>query len=73
MGLTGCSAARTLKKLGAIIFCGDDNEQVRKKIENSNFLLDKFWLSKNSIDNIVISAGIDISKCKIKDYLKKIV
>ena len=71
MGLTGCSAARTLKKLGARIFCWDDNEQVRKKIENSNFLLDKFWLSKNSIDNIVISPGIDISKCKIKDYLKK--
>ena len=71
MGLTGCSAARTLKKLGARIFCWDDNEQVRKKIKNSNFLLDKFWLSKNSIDNIVISPGIDINKCKIKDYLKK--
>ena len=71
MGLTGCSAARTLKKLGARIFCWDDNAQVRKKIENSNFLLNKFWLGKNLIDNIVISPGIDISKCKIKDYLNK--
>ena len=34
MGLTGCSAARTLKKLGAKIFFWDDNAQVRKKIEN---------------------------------------
>ena len=71
MGLTGYSAAKTLKKLGASIFCWDDNAQVRKKIENSNFLLNKFWLSKNSIDNIVISPGIDINKCKIKNYLKK--
>ena len=71
MGLTGCSAARTLKKLGARIFCWDDNAQVRKKIESSNFLLNKFWLGKNLIDNIVISPGIDISKCKIKDYLNK--
>ena len=71
MGLTGCSAARTLKKLGARIFCWDDNAQVRKKIENSNFSLNKFWLGKNLIDNIVISPGIDISKCKIKDYLNK--
>ena len=71
MGLTGCSAARTLKKLGARIFCWDDNAQVRKKVENSNFLINKFWLGKNLIDNIVISPGIDISKCKIKDYLNK--
>ena len=71
MGITGCSAARTLKKLGAKIFCWDDNAQVRKKIESSNFLLNKFWLGKNLIDNIVISPGIDISKCKIRDYLNK--
>ena len=71
MGLTGCSAARILQKLGAIVFCWDDNAQVRKKIKNSNFLVNKFWLDKNLFDNIVISPGIDVSKCKIKDYLKK--
>ena len=71
MGLTGCSAARTLKKLGAKIFCWDDNEQVRKKIENFNFSLNKFWLNENLVDNIVISPGIDVNKCKIKNYLKK--
>ena len=30
MGITGFSTARTLKKLGAKIFCWDDNSKVRK-------------------------------------------
>ncbi len=37
MGLTGCSAAKAFRKLGAQVFCWDDNIKVRKKIENSNF------------------------------------
>ena len=71
MGLTGCSAARTLKKLGAQVFCWDDNIKVRKKIEKFNFTFNKFWLDNNLFDNIVISPGIDINKCKIRNYLKK--
>lgn len=71
MGLTGCSAAKTLKKLGAKIFCWDDNSKTRKKIKNLKFPLNKFWLNKNFVDNIVISPGIDVSKCKIRNYLKK--
>ena len=71
MGLTGRSAAKTLKKLGAEIFCWDDNKKTRKKIKNLKFPLNKFWLNKNFVDNIVISPGIDVSKCKIKNYLKK--
>ena len=71
MGLTGCSTAKTLKKLGAKIFCWDDNEKTRKRIKNLKFHLNKFWLNKNFVDNIVISPGIDVSKCKIKNYLKK--
>jgi len=71
MGLTGCSVAKTLKKLGAKIFCWDDNSEVRKKIKNLNFPLNKFWLSQNFIDNIVISPGIDIDRCKIRKYLRK--
>ena len=71
MGLTGCSAAKTLEKLGAKIFCWDDNRKTRKRIKNLKFPLNKFWLNKNFVDNIVISPGIDISKCKIKSYLKK--
>jgi len=71
MGLTGCSVARVLKKQGAQIFCWDDNIKIRKKIENFNFPLNKFWLDQNLVDNIVISPGIDINKCKIKNYLRK--
>ena len=71
MGLTGCSAAKTLKKLGAKIFCWDDDVKIRKKIKNLNFPLNKFWLNQNFVDNIVISPGIDVSRCKIKNYLRK--
>ena len=42
MGLTGCSTARALKKLGAQVFCWDDNIKVRKKIKTLIFLLINF-------------------------------
>jgi len=70
MGLTGCSVAKTLKKLGVKIFCWDDNIKIRKRIKNLNFPLNKFWLNRNFVDNIAISPGIDVNKCKIKNYLK---
>ena len=41
MGITGCSAARTLKKLGAKIFCWDDDTKIRTKVRNLNFSLNK--------------------------------
>jgi len=71
MGITGQSVARTFRKLKARVYCWDDSEKVRKKLKNLNFPLNKFWLSKNSFDSIVISPGIDIHKCKIKNYLRK--
>ena len=71
MGITGCSAAKVFKRLEAKIFCWDDNEKVRKKIKNLKLPLSKFWLNQKLIDAIVISPGIDITKCKIKNYLKK--
>ncbi len=71
MGLTGCSVAKTLKKLGGKIFCWDDDAKIRKKVKKLNFPLNKFWLKQNFVDNIVISPGIDINRCKIKKYLKK--
>jgi len=71
MGITGRSVALTLKRLGIQIFCWDDNTKIRKKVKNLNFPLEKFWSKKNQIDKVVISPGIDIKKCKIKNYLKK--
>ena len=71
MGITGCSVARVFKRSKAQIFCWDDNKKTRKKIKNLKFPLSKFWLNQKLIDIIVISPGIDINKCKIKNYLKK--
>ena len=71
MGITGCSAAKTFKRLKAKVFCWDDNEKIRKKIKNLKFSINKFWLNPETIDTIVISPGIDISRCKIRNYLKK--
>ena len=73
MGLSGCSTARTLKRLKAKIFCWDDNSKIRKKIKKFSFPINKFWLNnnKNLIDYIVISPGIDVNKCKIRYFLKK--
>ena len=71
MGITGCSAARVFKNLKTKTFCWDDSEQVRRKIKRLNFKADKFWLNQDSVDKIVISPGININKCKIKEYLKK--
>jgi len=73
MGLSGCSAAKLLKKMKTRILCWDDSTKVRKKIKKMNFPISKFWLDKgkNSIDYILISPGINIDKCKIKFFLKK--
>ena len=69
MGLTGCSTAKKFKDLKANVICWDDNAKIRKKI--NKFKLDKFWLKAESVDNIVISPGIDIENCNLKNYLKK--
>ena len=37
MGITGCSAAKTLKRFKAQIFCWDDNEKIRKKNKKFKF------------------------------------
>ena len=71
MGKTGCSAAKVYKMLKSKIYCWDDNKIIREKAKKLNFEVQKFWLNKNSFDNIVISPGIDINKCEIKDFLKK--
>ena len=72
MGITGCSAAKVLKESKAKIFCWDDNKNTREKTKKLNLNVNKFWLNKKDVvDNIVISPGIDIKKCKIKNYLKK--
>ena len=71
MGITGRSAARAFKRLNAEVYCWDDNKETRKKIENLNFKIKKFWTNKILVDYIVISPGIDINQSKLKNFLKK--
>ena len=70
MGITGLSAAKVLKKLKSKVYCWDDQKKVREKVKKLGFKVKQFWLDKNAPDNIVISPGIDINKCKIKNYLQ---
>ncbi len=46
MGITGCSVATTIKKLGAQIHCWDDNIKIRNKVKSLSFPLKKFWNKK---------------------------
>ena len=46
MGLTGCSAAKVLKKAKAKVFCWDDDKKTRQNIQKLNFTIDKFWVNK---------------------------
>jgi UDP-N-acetylmuramoylalanine--D-glutamate ligase len=71
MGMTGFSTAEALQNSGASIFCWDDNKKIRKKIKSLKFPLNKFWQNKEIFDFILLSPGIDIEKCKLKNYLKK--
>ena len=43
MGITGLSAAKTLKKLGAQVLCWDDNQKIRKSGNQ------EFWKSEKHI------------------------
>ena len=71
MGKTGLSAAKTFQKMKAKLYCWDDNKNVRKKIKKLSFNVNKFWKENNLIDVILLSPGIDINKCRIKNFLKK--
>ena len=70
LGKSGLSSYRFLKKNNKI-YLYDDN-----KIKNQNLDIQKKIIHyKNiihtKIDFIIISPGIDIKKCKLKNYLKK--
>jgi len=71
MGLTGFSVASKLKKLNTDVYCWDDKKRTRDKAKKKGFKINKFWLNKKLIQNIVISPGIDIEKCKLKNYLRE--
>ena len=69
LGISGKSCLKFLfKKNNVIVF--DDNSTL-KNIQNKSFFLSKEKISKINFDFIVISPGIDLKKCKLKNFLLK--
>ena len=69
LGLSGNSCLKYLyKKNNVKVF--DDNKYL-KNIENKKFFLDKKKILKNKFDYIILSPGIDIKNCTLKNYLSK--
>tara|TARA_B100000963_G_scaffold360563_1_gene391897 strand:+ start:1053 stop:2348 length:1296 start_codon:yes stop_codon:yes gene_type:complete len=67
LGLSGNSCLKYLYKKNNIkIF--DDNNSLKNK-ENKKFFLDKKKILETKFDYIVLSPGIDIKKCTLKNYL----
>ena len=64
LGKSGISSYKFLKKK-ADVYLFDDNSKINKKLVS----LSK--ISEISFDVIIISPGIDISKCKLSIFLKK--
>jgi len=70
MGKSGFSSYHFLKKTNYIKIY-DDNKKIIKNKPIKKFFLEKSKISKIKFDYIVISPGINVSKCNLKNYLKK--
>ena len=68
-GLSGKSAFEFLKKKNTCIIY-DDNKHIIPKKYNS-FLIKKTKLNKIKFNYIIISPGINIEKCELKNFIKK--
>jgi len=69
LGKTGISGYQYLKKNNQISLY-DDNKNIFIKKNLKKLLLDKNKIRKNKFDYILISPGININKCNLKNYLK---
>ena len=69
LGLSGNSCLKYLYKKNNIKIFDDNNSLKNNK--NKKFFLDKKKILQNKFDYIVLSPGIDIKKCTLKNYLIK--
>ena len=69
MGKTGISSYNFFKKKNKIYLYDDDEKIVKRKFKK--FFLNIKKISKITFDFIVISPGININKCNLKNYLKR--
>jgi UDP-N-acetylmuramoylalanine--D-glutamate ligase len=70
LGKSGLSTYSFLKKSN-VISLFDDRIIAKKKIKYSNTTYKE--ITKKEFDCIIISPGIDINKCKLSRFLKKII
>ena len=70
MGKTGLSSYNYLKKNNKI-FLYDDNKKIFKKKYLKKLFLNKNKICKIKFDYIVISPGINVKKCNLKNYLER--
>ena len=68
LGRTGISSYKFLKKKAAV-YLFDDNPEIVRKINKKCISLKE--LKRIKFDKIIISPGIDISNCKLSNFLKK--
>ena len=72
IGKSGISAFNFLKKYNKISLF-DDNKKVKLKNFTKNKLISFNKIKKFEFDIIILSPGINIKKCKLKNFLKKII
>ena len=70
LGKSGLSAYKFLKKNNKI-YLYDDNKIKNQNLEIKKKLIQYQDIIHEKIDCIIISPGIDIKKCKLKNFLKK--
>jgi len=70
MGKSGFSSYHFLKKKNYIKIY-DDKKKIIKNKSIKKFFLEKSKILKIKFDYIVISPGINVNKCNLKNYLKK--
>ena len=70
MGKTGFSTYHYLKKSNQI-FLYDDNKKIFKKKKIKKFFIEKKVITQKKFDYILISPGINVKTCSLKNYLKK--
>jgi UDP-N-acetylmuramoylalanine--D-glutamate ligase len=70
IGKSGISAFNFLKKYNKISLF-DDNKKVKLKNFTKNKLISFNKIKKFEFDIIILSPGINIKKCKLKNFLKK--
>ena len=70
MGKTGLSSYNYLKKNNKV-FLYDDNKKIFKKKKIKKFFIEKKVITQKKFDYILISPGINVKTCSLKNYLKK--